>query len=266
MNNNLIFKLNDIDESIIQENIYFCSCKIIDEKKYILSIIGKNYMKDQYNQYNIECKSSLAFWVYDDIIMVRQSLIPFIELSLNDGKNIFVNIDKKFIVDQNEIYISVPSNDFDAYKSNMLKRLNNLIDNYVSSISIKGFFKSILYIQKLVLDGKIEISYQSVDNSNVLEYINNEQFSETLRKEVGYFYNILPNNVIPTLADINFNLITDEDIDVLNIFIKNMQLLFEQFRELYVFVELIVNENDLEKLKELERKILKTYYMYMNIL
>ena len=53
---------------------------------------------------------------------------------------------------------------------------------------------------------------------------------------------------------------------MLNVFTKGMQLLFEQIKQMYLLVELFINETDTDKLKELERSLIKTYYFYLNIL
>jgi len=269
----LLFKLNQLDESLLTDDVYFLSCNTINEKKYITSVIGKNFTQVDDNSaslVDVTLSTSIAYLYNPTIVCCSKNMLPVITTALNANKTIYIIPSLNIITSKNQITVDDDISDLDIRKLQLLQKVNMLIKNYVPTLSLSSFMKCSLYIQKLIIENKVCISFNANTDYNtkeqILAYLTEDTVSDELKTTVTELLENLPLDTLPTISDLDFENINEEEINTLDSYLNDVNKLTRTIKKFYTFIKAMLYATDIEQLAELEKKFILNYYTQLILL
>ena len=269
----LLFKLNQLDESLLTDDVYFLSCNTINEKKYITSVIGKNFTQADDNSasvVDVTLSTSIAYLYNPTIVCCSKDMLPVITTALNANKTIYIIPSLNIITSENQIIVDDDISDLDIRKLQLLQKVNMLVKSYVPTLGLSSFMKCSLYIQKLIIENKVCISFNANTDYNtkeqILAYLTEDTVSDELKTTVTELLENLPLDTLPAISDLDFENINEEEINTLDSYLKDVNKLTHTIKMFYTFIKAMLYATDIEQLAELEKKFILNYYTQLNLL
>lgn len=271
----LLFKLNQLDESLIIDDVYFLSCVTLNDRKYLTSIVGKSFTKDDDNAENIPdvvLSTSLAFLSNPNIVCCTKDMLPIITDLLNKVKTtVCVNsLAVNIITSETQLIIDERLEEVDAYKLQILQKLNKIIKNCIPTSAITSFIKCSVYIQKMILENTITVTYNTQETyknkKEIVEYLASDIVSEDLKNVILELFENLPIDKLPSLSNISLDTENEENIQLLESYIKDIEKIMFIIKMFYRIINMILHSNDLAELRDYEDKLVLLYYKQIELL
>lgn len=269
----LLFKLNQLDESLLTDDVYFLSCNTINEKKYITSVIGKNFTQPDDNSaslVDVTLSTSIAYLYSPIMVCCSKDMLPIITTALNTNQSFYINTSLNIITSENQITVDDNISDLDIRKLQLLQKVNMLVKSYVPTLGLSSFMKCSLYIQKLIIENKVSISFNANTDYNtkeqILAYLTEDTVSDELKTTVAELLENIPLDILPAISDLDFENIDENEINTLDSYLNDVNKLTHMIKMFYTFIEVMLYATDVAQLAELEKKFILNYYTQLNLL
>jgi hypothetical protein len=196
-------------------------------------------------------------------------MLPIVTNALNISDVVYVNASVNIITSADQIQKDEEITDIDTFKLKFLQKANMLIKNYIPTVAFTSFMKCSLYIQKLIIENKVTMTFNTNTYSNkeqIVNYLATDTVSDELKTVVTEILENLPLDTLPSISDLDFETIEEDEINTLDSYLKDINKLTALIKMFYTFINAVLQATELEQLKELENKFIMNYYTQISLI